>query len=267
MRRWLVLLLLAGCAAAPGGRSEGVTIPTVDVPLFAPYALPPGPAVAPAVVALHGCGGPFPARDNQWRDLLVVAGHPVLLPDSFGSRGLGSQCKNPSRGISPNGKRRADTVAAAEWLAAQPGTPPGGIVVMGWSNGGSTVLAAAAQGVMPAGLVRGFVAFYPGCRLYDQKPDWAPSAPMLIVMGEDDDWTPAEPCRHLAARFPDRIKLVLFPGAYHDFDAPDRPVVTRTGLAFTAHGDGVAHAGTDEAGRAAVLKLVPAWIAQVPPTQ
>ncbi len=258
MRAWWLVLLLLGCAAP--GRADGVMIQTADVALFAPYAVPAGPAVAPAVVALHGCGGPFPARDGQWRDLLVAAGHPVLLPDSFGSRGLGSQCKTVSRGVSPNGKRRGDAVAAARWLAAQPGTPAGGVVVLGWSNGGSTVLAAAAEGVMPPGLVRGFVAFYPGCRAYAERAEWAPSAPLLIVMGEEDDWTPAEPCRRLAARFPGRITLVLYPGAYHDFDAPGRPVVTRTGLASTAHGDGAAHVGTDPAAREAALRLVPAWI-------
>jgi dienelactone hydrolase len=135
------------------------------------------------------------------------------------------------------------------------------VVVLGWSNGGSTVLASAAEGVMPPGLVRGFVAFYPGCRLFAQKADWAPSAPMLIIMGEDDDWTPAAPCKELAARFPDRIKIVLIPGAYHDFDAPNRPISVRHGLAFTANRNGVAHVGTNEAGRALALKLVPEWIA------
>ena len=259
-------LALAGCmTAAPAPGQVG--IPTPGVTLQAEYAQPPGPPTAPAIVALHGCGGPFPARDNQWRDLLVQAAHPVLLPDSFGSRGLGSQCRNPARTVSPGRERRADTVAAAQWLSAQPGTPPGGIVVMGWSNGGSTVLAAAAEGVMPPGLVRGFVAFYPGCTPYARRQNWAPSAPLLIVMGEDDDWTPAAPCQALAARFPDRIKLVLYPGAYHDFDAPNRPVVTRTGLAFTANGNGAAHAGTNPAARDAVLKLVPEWIAALPPTK
>ena len=257
MRAVLLLLLLAACA---GARADEVLITVPDVQLRASYTVP-SPVIGPAVVGLHGCGGPFPDRDGQWRDLFVKAGSPVLLPDSFGSRGFGSLCSTRERGITPNGKRRTDTVAAVEWLVKQPGTPPGGVVVMGWSNGGSTVLAAAAKGVMPAGLVRGFVAFYPGCRVYAEKAEWAPSAPMLIVMGEADDWTPAEPCRVLAARFPGQIKLVLYPGAYHDFDTPNRPVRVRTGLAFTGNGDGVAHVGTNEPGRAAVMRDVPAWVA------
>ena len=184
----------------------------------------------------------------------------MLFPDSFGSRGLGAQCRNPSRAVSPGRERRADTVAAAEWLAGQSATPRGGVVVMGWSNGGSTVLAASAQGVVPPGLVRGFIAFYPGCRLYADRADWAPASPLLILIGADDDWTPAEPCRRLAARFPDRIKLIEYPGAYHDFDVPDTPIRTRTGLAFTANGNGVAHAGTNAAARADAITQVVTFI-------
>ena len=265
IRLALAAALLAGCSAAPA-RSDGVTIPADGVSLFAPYSVPAGGPSAPSVVALHGCGGPFPDRDGQWRDLLVGQGHAVLLPDSFGSRGLGSQCRNADRGISPNGGRKRDTVAAVEWLAARPETPGGGVVVLGWSNGGSTVLASAAVGVMPKGLVRGFVAFYPGCRVYAERA-WQPSAPLLIVMGEADDWTPAAPCRVLAERFPKMIKLVLFPGAYHDFDAPGRPVRIRQGLAFTAGGNGSAHVGTNPEAREAALREVPAWIGGLAPVK
>ena len=67
---------------------------------------------------------------------------------------------------------------------------------------------------------------------------------MLILMGEDDDWTPAPPCHELAARFPDEITFVAYPGAYHDFDAPDRPVKVRTGAVSTP--SGLAHVGTND---------------------
>ena len=55
---------------------------------------------------------------------------------------------------------------------------------------------------------------------------YKPIAPLLILIGEQDDWTPAEPCRHLAERsrgagYPVDIKI--YPGAHHSFDS-DRPV-------------------------------------------
>ena len=261
--RWsraaLVALALFGCSAA--GAPGDVAIEAPGVSLRATYTQP-AQVLRPAVVALHGCGGPFPARDGQWRDVFLAEGRAVLLPDSFGSRGLGSQCGVRHRGIAPDRQRRTDTVAAAEWVASRPETPAGGVAVVGWSNGGSTVLATAREGAMRPGLVRGFVAFYPGCRIYAEQADWAPSAPLLIVMGADDDWTPAAPCRTLAARFPDRIRLVLYPGAYHDFDAPGRPVRVRAGLAFASGGQ--AHVGTNDAARETALREVPAWIDTLP---
>jgi dienelactone hydrolase len=77
-------------------QSAGVHVERVSIPgpngvnLDAALVLPEGTAKAPPVVGLHGCGGPFPSRDGQWAVLLAQVGHIVLLPDSFGSRGLGS---------------------------------------------------------------------------------------------------------------------------------------------------------------------------------
>ena len=84
--------------------------------------------------------------------------------------------------------------------------------------------------------------------------------PILILIGANDDWTPMPPCRTLASRFPERITLQVYPDAWHDFDAPDRPMRTRTGLASTPGGTGVAHTGTNEAARQDALRCVPAFI-------
>jgi dienelactone hydrolase len=54
-------------------------------------------------------------------------GHIVLFPDSFGSRGLGSQCRERNRVATSSGLRRLDASAAATWLAAQPYAPKGGV--------------------------------------------------------------------------------------------------------------------------------------------
>jgi dienelactone hydrolase len=245
-------------------QSAGVHVERVSVPgpngvnLDAALVLPEGAAKAPPVVGLHGCGGPFPSRDGQWAVLLAQAGHIVLLPDSFGSRGLGSQCSKAEREVTPSGLRRQDAIEAAQWLVARPGTPPGGVALIGWSNGGSTVLATArAAADLPLGLFQRFAAFYPGCPSPDEDPSWKPSAPMMILMGEDDDWTPAPPCHDLAARYPNEITFVAYPGAYHDFDAPGRPVKVRNGAATAA--GGVAHVGTNEPARQDALERLPKW--------
>lgn len=263
---------LAACLLAllPVGRpalAEGppivldVRIPADGIDLKARLVPPTGDVAGDEIVALHGCGGPFPARDRQWERILTDAGHFVLWPDSFGSRGLGSQCGVADRTITPGRERLADTRAAVAFLRQSMRGPERGIVVIGWSNGGSTVLAASAEGALPPGAVRRFIAFYPGCRVYAEKPGWAPSAPLLILIGADDDWTPAEPCRQLAARFPDRITLVEYPGAYHDFDVPNRAIQTRTGLAFTANSTGVAHTGTNAPAREDAIARVQAFLA------
>ena len=259
-RTFLALLGFLQPAALP---VQHVRIPEPGgVVLDAALVRPAGPVRAPAVVALHGCGGPVPSRDAQWAETLAGQGHIVLLPDSFGSRGLGPQCRVERRTVRPSGARRQDAIAAARWLAGQSGTPTGGIVLLGWSNGGGTVLFTAAKAPdLPAGLFSRFVAFYPGCKTELQSKSWKPAAPLMILVGANDDWTPAAPCEALAKEFPDEITLVVYPDAWHDFDRPDRPVRVLHGLATPPSGTGAAHAGTNQAARLDALHRVPAFIA------
>jgi dienelactone hydrolase len=253
------LALLAFLQAA-GVHVERVSVPGPNgVALDAALVIPDGAAKAPAIVALHGCSGPFAARDGQWAVLLAKAGHIVILPDSFGSRGLGSQCGTKVREVTSDGLRPQDAIDAAEWLVARSGTPPGGVALIGWSNGGGTVLSTADAAMdVPKGLFREFAAFYPGCPSQGENPRWEPSAPLMILVGEADDWTPAPPCHDLAARYPKEITLVAYPGTYHDFDAPDRPVKVRDGTATTA--TGTAHVGTNEPARQDAMARLPKWL-------
>jgi dienelactone hydrolase len=257
-------LYLAVCPAS----AETVELPGPDgIVLRAVLHRPDGPPIAPAIVALHGCGGPYPSRDAQWTDALTRAGHIVLFPDSFASRGLHSQCRVPERDrpATSGGLRRRDAIAAATWLAAQPGTPPGGIVLLGWSDGGSTVLATARAGRddVPPGLFRAFIAFYPGCHAASITQGWHPLAPLNILQGESDDWTPIAPCRALAATAPD-VTLTAYPGAYHDFDAPV-PLRVMRNIPSSQNPDHTVHAGGNDAARADALARVLARLAAPAP--
>jgi dienelactone hydrolase len=261
--RWLVLL---GLICALPAQAETVRLPGPDgTTLTAELLLPAGPPVAPAIVALHGCAGPYPARDMGWARALAAAGHIVLLPNSFGSRGLGSQCRERHRIATSGGLRRLDAIAAARWLEAQPGTPPGGVALLGWSDGGSTVLAAIRQAPdLPPGLLRAAVAFYPGCRGASVSTTWQPAVPLLILHGAADDWTPVAPCEVLAARHPAEVELHAYPGAYHDFDAPG-PVHVLHNIPTSQNADHSVHLGNNAAARADAITRVPAFLESAGP--
>ncbi len=252
--RLLALLLVLGAAC----RAETVSIPAPDgTMLTARLARPAaGAPSAPGVVALHGCGGAFPARDRQWEAALTGAGHAVLFPDSFGPRGLGSQCRVRDRARGYRAMRRGDALAAARWLAAQPGIPTGGVALLGWSDGGSTVLTAArAAADNGNALIRSMVALYPGCR---GRAGLRPVAPLLILIGEADDWTPVAPCRDLA-RAAEGITFHAYPRAFHDFDAPV-PLRVLRNIPRSQNADGSVHVGGDPAARADALERVLAFL-------
>ena len=253
----LALLILPALASAEEVRVPGPDGIMLNAELFLPKGAPRG---AP-VLELHSCGGPNARRDAEWARRLAADGHVVLLPDSFGSRGLTSQCTNPTRGVASSGLRRQDTLAAARWLAARPGTPPGGVVLMGWSDGATTALSTvtAAPDLAP-GLFRGVIAFYPGCSGFAERASWTPAAPLLILMGEADLRNPAAPCRVLADRLAKRVELVTYPGVAHDFDvaAPPPPPARRRRAAIAAP------ATPNESAREDAVRRVPAFIAQIP---
>ena len=241
-------------------RAEPVRLPGPDgVILEAALFRPAGP-VRGAVVALHGCGGAFAARAAQWTAVLLEAGQVVLFPDSFGSRGLGSQCrvKQSERLATSSGLRRRDAIAAGAWLARQEGRP---VALLGWSDGGSTVLAVARAGRgLPVGVFRRFIAFYPGCRGAAAAAGWVAEAPVDILMGAADDWTPIAPCRALAGQAA-QVRLHEFAGAYHDFDAPG-PIRLLRDIPTSQNADRTVRVGMDPAGRDAAMVLVPRLLAE-----
>jgi dienelactone hydrolase len=231
-------------------------------PFTAQLLLPDGAGPFPAIVALHGCGGLFApsgkmqSRETDWARRLVAAGYVVLLPDSFAARGLREICTVKARTIHPR-DRADDAAAAAQWLAAQPFVDQSRLALIGWSNGGSTVLWTMRPNFLAeAADFKVAIAFYPGCRVTAKQAAWRPRAPLTILIGSADDWTPAAPCRDLAKR--DRVRLIEYPGAYHDFDAPNSKVRVRRNVALTR--SGTAHVGTNPAARAAAIEEVMATL-------
>jgi dienelactone hydrolase len=232
---------------------------------------PPGPGPFPAIVLLHGCGGLYAPeggltpRHREWAYKLRDLGYVVLMPDSFNPRGVRDICHRAARGnLNPDGDRARDAFGALAYLAAQTFVKPDRVGLMGWSHGSMTTLAtvnlataarAAAQPMTTD--FRVAVAFYPGCKKILEGA-WDTKTPLTILMGESDNWTLAGPCVELVQRARaagDPVEIVLYPGAYHDFDAPDMPLHVMQNIPSTrSH---TATLGTDPAGRADALKRVP----------
>jgi len=148
--------------------------------------------------------------------------------------------------------RRLDALGAVAWLARRADVDARRIGLMGWSNGGSTVLAATNQrqrDVAQAAVQPAFaVAFYPGCE-GELKRGYQTGARLLMLVGEADDWTPAAPCHELARRAVGvKPEIEGYPGAYHGFDS-NAPVRLRNDVPNGVNpGQGV-HVGGDAQAR------------------
>ena len=213
---------------------------------------PEGEGPFPAVVIVHDCSGLGPRSSGaplRWAGELVPQGYVVIVPDSFSPRGFpDGVCIIPgSQTGSVNGYvRAADAYGALAALRTLPYVDGKRVGIMGGSHGGWTTLAAMyvpvdANDPLTAAKRDGFaaaVALYPSCAPrygawstskfgYFGPPasysgEYQPVAPLLILVGEKDDWTPAEPCRHLAeasraAGYP--VDLKIYPDAHHAFDS------------------------------------------------
>lgn len=229
----LTLALLAGPALA----QTEVAVPASGLssspaPLRAHLFQPATPGPHPAVVMLHGCGGAYKkagglnARHQMWGEYLASQGYVALMLDSFSSRGLQQVCtlKHSERPLK-EADRVGDAYAALAWLRQQPGVDAKHIALLGWSHGGGVTLDAIRR--KPKGMSEGFaaaVSFYPGCSTRNKKAaSFMPYAPLLLLIGEADDWTPAAPCVALtetARANGAPMQIATYPGAYHDFDNP-----------------------------------------------
>lgn len=216
----------------------------------------------PTVIALHSCGGLYsiirgdksvltPRSAGMVRELRN-AGYNVLLPDSLTPRGKNSICTESlqQRDVS-TAQRAGDVQGALRWLAKQDDVDPNRIALLGWSHGGAAVMKALAA-PQERGVPRpkAAIAFYPDCAPFaPPRAAYKPSIPLLILMGEEDDWAPVAPCAALAEKAgAQAIKLNVYPDSYHEFDAPGMPVHVRLDVPNPQHpGQGVTSGGNSEA--------------------
>jgi dienelactone hydrolase len=191
-------------------------------PLLGYLARPDGPGPFPGVVILHSCSG-FGIHDIAAAARLKSWGYVALAVDSLGAE---NRCERGGGAAA----EVVDAYAALNYLAAQSFVDQSRVAVIGYSMGAIAALAAVEQGGLEGAAHQKFraaVAYYPAC----QANAGIMTVPTLILIGDRDDWTPADACRKMAAGESDigitrpkdagkAVTLVVYPGATHAFDFP-----------------------------------------------
>ena len=265
-------VVTAPAVAAPVASHE-VEIPEGGITLRAQLFKPEGEGPFPTVIALHGCGGltghaePVLPRYRDWAEQLLKNGRAVLLPDSYGSRGLGPQCRAAESKVRARRERVEDIMAARQWLTQQSWVARERISLIGWAHGASAVLWAVRPQLWPRGSnepdFRSAVAFYPDCRI-SAGLGWSARVPTLLLIGAKDDVSSPPACRQMidGARGRSALtRIVVYPGAYHDFDRLNLPLHAVAANADAAVPDR-GHLGSDPEARADSQKLVAEWLSR-----
>jgi dienelactone hydrolase len=251
---FVAALLVGNAVEGAAAQSEpSATVVEIENPLGSPQPLQGylrqtnnnGPS--PAVVLLHSCNGNWLRLDERWGKRIGSWGYVTLTVDSFGPRGLKDTCNNGAPV-----DLAFDAYRALNFLVRQPFVDPARVAVLGFSQGGWLALTSVEHGSMEQtsqNKFRAAIAFYPRCLGF--KGDMTVST--LILIGELDDWTPANECRNMVDGRDDwgisrrksegaPIRLIVYPGAYHAFDAPG----LQTPIQFLGHRLEFNQAATDQ---------------------
>ena len=205
-------------------KKRGIELqPKPSTPLKGLFARPDGDGPFPAVVLIHGCRGIQPYQ-QEWVDRLAGWGYVALLVDSFGPRNVQEICTEgyqQSFGEASAG-RVFDAYGALDYLAGLTFVDPNRIAAMGWSGLRFLgTIATAGAHVLFDRKFKAAVSFYPDCADASSGQFYAP---LLVLTGELDDWTPARSCEKLAAVTRAQggtLELMVYPRAHHSFDDPD----------------------------------------------
>ncbi|CCD92840.1 putative Dienelactone hydrolase family protein, signal peptide [Bradyrhizobium sp. ORS 375] len=256
--RLAVLMMLAtlGLSPAAAAQPETVYFQSADgrTELTGYLFKPQGAGPFPAIVMLHGRGGPYSSNVNadctlvsravpaspcnagtlskrhmMWGNYWAERGYVALLPDSFGPRGKAhgfgrGTHDDPDRAdVNERTVRPLDAEGALAYLRQRKDIIADRIVLQGWSNGGSTVLNVLLREGQHSS-VRGALIFYPGCGENSLiGPTLRSRVPVQLFLAADDEEVSPALCSAMAERSRNAgtaIETTIYPGATHGFDEP-----------------------------------------------
>ena len=178
----------------------------------------------PAVVASHGSSN-WRAHHLKYIEQIRQAGFIVFAMHPFDSRGVNSTVGNQINVTSET--VIYDMAMSLNLLWDDQRIDNQKIYAAGWSLGGTAALF---NGWMPlqtslnknGASFAGYLMWYPGCLALPDLNEWDKDL-MQIYIGEEDNWTPPQPCRELVADINSQggnAFIEIYPNSFHSFDGP-----------------------------------------------
>lgn len=184
-----------------------------------------------------GVAGSLAWRDHHYEylDMYQNAGFATFELKSFKSRDIestvGSQVEVTTAMMI------LDAYRALEKLSEHPNIDKNKVSITGWSLGGAVSLFSAWLPIKNA--ITKKVSFashlpiYPPCFVDPENTDFT-DAPIHILIGENDNWTPAKPCTEFVKKINKKgnIGLTIYPNAHHSFDSKSELTQNEKGYSF-----------------------------------
>lgn len=189
-----------------------------DAKVYGNLSIPKSDSKVPAIVFLHGAGGYKSEKYGKWMKMFSRMGIATFALESF--KGRKAKSIKVTRTM-----MTVDALMALKVLSNHPKIDKDRIGVMGASKGGGVAMFTAWEPIRQAvvgDLKFAFhLALYPSC--YEWEKVEFSKAPILILIGEKDTWTPTEFCidfiDSLTKAGHVNAEIIVYPGAYHVFDA------------------------------------------------
>ena len=184
-----------------------------------------------------GVAGSLAWRDHHYEylDMYHNAGFATFELKSFKSRDIestvGSQVEVTTAMMI------LDAYRALEKLSEHQNIDKNKVSITGWSLGGAVSLFSAWLPIKNA--ITKEVSFashlpiYPPCFVDPENTDFT-DAPIHILIGEIDNWTPAKPCTEFVKKINKKgnVGLTIYPNAHHSFDSKSELTQNEKGYSF-----------------------------------
>lgn len=188
----------------------------------------------PLIIGVAGSLG-WREHHYEYLDMYQKMGFATFELNSFRSRGITSTVGSQNQVTIA--AMVLDAYRALERLSHHPRIDPNRIGITGWSLGGGVTLFAGwkplKEALSPDYSFAAHLAFYPPC-FFEIENLQLTQAPIHILIGGADNWTPAEPCQNLvkAAKQNHQVGITIYPEAHHGFDSEEPVRRNEDGYSF-----------------------------------